>query len=199
MESPRIAKPAAKPYCPSSMKTLLTLLWCALPLVAAAEIYRYVDDDGNVHYTDEPPAQYKDTAKPVDLEPLRTVDLPSVSGVQSAGASQTGRSAGQGGAAAYSNVTIARPLNEQTIRDASNTLTVVVQTQPSLRTDLGHGLRFLLNGEPVNSEPVAANSLTLREVYRGSHTISAEVVAGNGQVIGRATPVTVFMKPPRAR
>lgn len=193
----RIAEPAANPYCPNCMKHLLTLLCCALPLVAAAEIYRYVDEDGSVHYTDEPPPEHKDAAETVDLEPLRTVESRAPASPPTITRS-TQQSAKAGGDL-YSAVKIARPLNEQTIRDASNTLTVVVQSEPALRTTLGHRVRFFLDGAAVNSEPIASNTITMREVYRGTHTVGAEIVDGQGRVIGSAEPATVYMKPPRVR
>ena len=46
-------------------KYIVFLCWLgALPgLVAAGEIYRYVDEQGRVHYTDEPPPQYERKAE----------------------------------------------------------------------------------------------------------------------------------------
>lgn len=179
------------------MKHLLTLLCCALPLVAAAEIYRYVDEDGSVHYTDELPPEHENAAETVDLEPLRTVESRAPAATSTL--SRSTRQPKQAGGATYSSVEIARPVNEQTIRDASNTLTVVVQSEPPVRTNLGHRVRFLLDGKAVNSEPIASNTITMREVYRGTHTVSAEIVDSQGQVIGGTDPVTVYMKPPRVR
>ena len=40
--------------------SLLLAGLCATTAVAAAEVYRWVDDDGNVHYTESLPPEYKD-------------------------------------------------------------------------------------------------------------------------------------------
>lgn len=179
------------------MRFILLLLTLALALPASAEIYRYVDDDGSVHYTDEPPPEHEGAAEAVDLEPLPTVKSRTPAGLPDVAQSRQQPTSASG--EQYSAVKIARPLNEQTIRDASHTLTVVVQSTPPVRTNMGHRVRFFLDGKPVNSEPIASNTMTMREVYRGTHTVSAEIVDAQGRVIGSAAPATVFMKPPRAR
>ena len=175
----------------------LTLLLCLLPAVAAAEIYRYVDEQGNVHYTDEPPARYEQQAEQVEVEPVQTVNsrVPSAPPPVRPSRSQDGSAP----AGLYDQVRIGQPANEQTIRDASHTLTVVVQSEPPLRTKLGHGAVFYLDGQRVNDTPLSKTSLTLTDVYRGVHTISVDYVDASGAVIAQTTPVTVFMKPPRVR
>ncbi|MBR9812666.1 DUF4124 domain-containing protein [bacterium] len=181
------------------MKQLLAIVLLFASAAAAAEIYRYVDDDGSVHYTDEPPAEYKDAAEAVELEPVPTIELDAPTQIDVSRTQRSAKTADRGGSQSYAQVAIAQPQNEQTIRDATHTLTVVVQSEPALRTKLGHGVRFFLDGDAVNSEPLNSNTLVMREVYRGAHTVSAEIVNAQGNVVGTAEAVTVFMKPPRAR
>lgn len=58
-----------------SRTTTLALLLCLLPLSAAGEVYKWIDDDGTVHYGQKPPAgQQAETVKPqssVDTEAAR--------------------------------------------------------------------------------------------------------------------------------
>lgn len=175
----------------------LTLLLCLLPLVAAAEIYRYVDDQGKVHYTDEPPARYKDQAQAVEVEPVQTIRsrVPQVAPARQGSAPRGASAPG----ALYTRVEITEPGNEQTIRDASHELPVLVQMQPTLRTEMGHGVVFYLDGQRVNATPSSRPGITLTEVYRGVHTVSADIVDASGNVLAQAKPVSVFMKPPRVR
>ena len=179
------------------MRLAFALLLALAATPAAAEIYRYVDDDGSVHYTDEPPAEHKDAAETVDLAPIPTVEPPAPVTASAPPGSESKSSQDTG--PLYRDVSIVRPFNEQTIRDATHQLPVVVQTTPTLRTDLGHRVRFILDGSPLDGEPVASNTVTMQDVYRGEHTVSAEILDAGGRVIGSASPVTVFMKPPRAR
>ena len=55
------------------IRTLSALLALALPLAVAAEgeIYKVVDEDGNVTFTDQRPS---DTAQPMDLPPLSVIE-----------------------------------------------------------------------------------------------------------------------------
>jgi len=39
------------------MNRTIALLLCSLPLAASADIYKWVDDKGQVHYSQNPPAQ----------------------------------------------------------------------------------------------------------------------------------------------
>ncbi|MDZ7828580.1 MAG: DUF4124 domain-containing protein [Halofilum sp. (in: g-proteobacteria)] len=50
---------------------LLILLFLAATPLAAGELYRWIDDDGTVHFSDRKPA---DDAESVDLEPLNLAD-----------------------------------------------------------------------------------------------------------------------------
>lgn len=46
----------------NASKLVILGLLCALPLVSSAQLYKYVDEEGNVHFTDQPqsiPQQYR--------------------------------------------------------------------------------------------------------------------------------------------
>ena len=49
---------------------VLLALWLPLTLAAQGEIYKVVDKDGNVTFTDQRPS---DTAQPMDLPPLSVI------------------------------------------------------------------------------------------------------------------------------
>lgn len=168
------------------------LLMGGLPVLAgAAEIYRYVDEQGRVHYTDEPPAKYERKAEAINLDGVQTYDGARLQAQPRAPRPEP-ESANSAG---YERVQMIRPSSEQTIRDASNTLTVSVQLTPPLRTKMGHRLQFFLDGQPSGG-PTTATSRTLVEVYRGAHSVQAVVVDRSGGQIGQTETRTVYMKPP---
>ncbi|MDR3416358.1 MAG: DUF4124 domain-containing protein [Nevskia sp.] len=70
------------------MNRAIALLLCCLPLAASADIYKWVDDKGQVHYSQNPPAQghYEDV----------TPQLP-MSGTTTGGSRPAGRSAAASG------------------------------------------------------------------------------------------------------
>lgn len=168
---------------------LLIGLGALTGVVSAGEIYRYVDEQGRVHYTDEPPAQYERKAEALDLDGVQTYRGARVQTEPRAPRREADQVLG------YERVQLLRPSSEQTIRDASHTLTVSVQLVPPLRTKLGHRLQFFLDGQPAG-RPTSSTSQTLTEVYRGTHTVQAVVVDASGRQIAQTESRTVYMKPP---
>lgn len=161
------------------MRILLILL-LILPGLAAAEIYRWVDEDGVVHYSDRPAADAEKVELP-DLQRMDTVSAPVEA--QDTEAETT-----------TPEVRIEAPESEQTFRDPRGLVPVAV----SLSRDLAPGQRlvYYLDGEAVG-EPTRNRSLQLEGVTRGEHRLSVAVTA-DGEEIARSTPVTFFMHQPSA-
>ncbi|WP_165856881.1 DUF4124 domain-containing protein [Marinobacter sp. JSM 1782161] len=53
---------------PAALVLALATLWSSGP---AAEVFRWVDRDGAIHFGDEVPAAYKETARPVAVDAAR--------------------------------------------------------------------------------------------------------------------------------
>jgi hypothetical protein len=66
---------------------LLLLLLLAVTPLAAGELYKWVDEDGTVHFSDRKPA---DGAERVDLEPLNVADPVDTDGTAGAAATDSG-------------------------------------------------------------------------------------------------------------
>lgn len=156
----------------------------------AAEVYRHVDADGVVHYSDQPPTK---GAKPVVLPPIQVV-VPV--GRSAAGSSPATEAAGRPDltAAAPLSVSIMSPTPDETFRGDDRQLPVSVRMDRPLPD--GYGLLYLLDGAPQNGEPTRALNYTLQGVERGEHTVVVAAVDDSGQEVVRTAPVTVHMKPP---
>ncbi len=168
------------------MRSLIAIL-LLVPLVASAEIYRYVDDEGNVVFTDEPPA---DDAEPLELEPLPTTRFETGTpppATDTADQPATGP--------AYARVAIAAPAPEATVRNATQTVPVSVELEPALQPD--HTLTVFLDGQP-RITGATGTSHTLENVYRGRHTVAAAVLDAAGNEIARSETVTFFKHQPSA-
>lgn len=157
----------------------------------AGEVYRYTDEQGRVHYTDEPPPAYEDSAEKVELDGIQTY-TPQRAQTKPR---EPEREPDVEATRRYESVTITRPSNEQTLRDPQPTLTVSVQTTPPLRTKLGHQLRYFFNGKPVGAA-TTATSRTIPDVYRGTHTLQVIVVDRGGRQVAQSPTIRVFKKPP---
>lgn len=169
-----------------------------LPCAAAAEIYRYVDKDGVVHYTDKPPDK---TAKPAKLPPLHTMDAIAPSGPVVAPAAPPAVRTPLEDVKPEVPVplgelraSLVSPRPDQTFHTAERTVPVTVALDRPLAE--GQGLIYFLDDTPQSPEPVRSLSATLTEVERGEHRVSAAVVDETGAELARTPPVTVHMKPP---
>jgi hypothetical protein len=169
------------------MRTLLLpllLLIAAVP--ARADVYRWVDAEGHVHYGDKAPAP---GAKPVELPPLQFI-----SGASPAAPAGTAKTPAAAPAAESVALNIVSPTPDQTLRGTDRKLAVSVAMQKPLPE--GAGLVYLLDGNPRTSKPVQDLSYTISDVVRGSHLVAVAVVDGRGKELGRAPPVLVHIKPP---
>lgn len=158
---------------------LLSLL-LILPGLAGAGIYRWVDENGVVHYGDRPPGN----AERVDLPELQRKD---------AVATETAATEPEPKPAAP-RLRIEQPQPEQTFRDPRGPVPVTVGLSPELTP--GQRLVYYLDGRPI-AEPTRERRLQLEGVPRGEHRLSVAVTDGDEE-IARSEPVTFFMQPPSA-
>lgn len=161
---------------------LLPLLGATGP--AAADVYRWTDARGVIHYTDQPPAK---DAKPVELPKLQTYRAaPAGAAAAPAPASEQDEPL-----AAAAPLRIASPQPDETIRDVEGRIPVALAAtlQP------GEGLIYLLDGQPQSAEPTQALGTVFSGVERGQHEIGVILLGADGRERGRAKPVTVFLMP----
>lgn len=160
---------------------LLAVLACAG--VQAQDIYKTVDENGNVVYTDQKPSE---DAVPMTLPELTVVD-PVELGDPGA---TTGQSATNAAAAPQFNLAITAPAEEQTIVNTGYLLDVAVSVDRQLPS--GARFRYLVDGEERLVS--ASQNVTLEQVWRGTHQLSVELVGQSGEPLGRAGPVTFYMR-----
>jgi hypothetical protein len=149
---------------------------------AAPEVYKWTDDRGVVHYTDKPP---KKGAKPVQLPPLQSYESPAMPAPPPA--------APEAPPPAKVSVQIVSPPAEETFRDT--TVPVAVVVSPSLAS--GQQLLYFLDSAP-NGTPTVSTSRVFADLERGSHDIAVAVLDARGRELSRAS-VKVFLMPPVAK
>jgi hypothetical protein len=157
------------------------------------QVYKWVDKDGVVHYSNQPPA---DNAKPAKLPPIQTYKggtNPNLSkfAKPTAGAA----AAGSPGAGATSLIEIVTPSHDETFRGGERVVPVAVVVTPQLVE--GQKLIYLLDGTPA-SAPTTDTSFALTGVERGSHTVSVALVDALGETVATSPGVNFHMKPPTA-
>lgn len=165
---------------------LFPLLLLTVAGTVRAEVYRWVDADGHVHYGDKAPTP---GARPAELPPLQFIS----SGLPAGGATATTPAAAVPVAESVA-LNIVSPTPDQTLRGSDRRLAVAVAMQKPLPE--GAGLVYLLDGNPRTSKPVQDLSFTMTDIDRGTHLVAVAVVDARGKELGRAAPVLVHIKPP---
>lgn len=165
------------------MRVLCLLAVFVAVQVGATEVYWWVDANGQSHYSD----QWQPGAEKVHI-----ADSP---GFNSPQASQGGNAGSAGGAnqpatagSRYESLEIARPAEQEVVWNIEGQLPVSVRVTPALRP--GDGLRLYLDGKQ-QEVPAGSTDAQLQEVYRGAHTLKAEVVNEAGSVL-IGSPTTSF-------
>lgn len=158
---------------------LSIVLWATS---ASAAIYKWTDEQGNVHYSDEP----HEGAAPMDLPPVPVFESPDIQ-VDLTPPPQPDE------AGTYQAFAIADPEREATVRNDDGVLDVHLRVEPELKP--GHRVQLYLDGQPVGP-PKPSPDLRLSGIYRGAHTVSAAIVNGTGQTLAEAGPVTFYMHRP---
>lgn len=173
---------------------LIFLFILSLITVAHADqVYKWVDAQGNVHYSDKP----HPGAEKVKIAPPQSYSAPADSGSTSAAGGDR-RRAGPAVPTKYT-LSIVSPKPEQTIWN-TRSVSVSVGVSPGLSP--GDTVTFELDGRHLG--PLAGTSATFDDLDRGQHSVSAILTTAKGQVI-KAGPVTFFLrqatvfhgKPPR--
>lgn len=157
--------------CRLSLISAITFL---LSAPVAAEVYRQVDAQGNVTYTDEPSDQ--SPAEKVKIRPVTTVTLPKPEAVREP---EQLREKVEKEGAAYSRLGFVAPENEQAFYSGSGDVSFQVSSSPGLKR--GHKYEVTLDGQPVGQSE--SGTVTVRNINRGTHQAGVGIVDRSGVTI----------------
>jgi hypothetical protein len=154
------------------MQVLFVFLALAL---GSADVYRWVDADGQAHYTDRP----ERGAERITI----TVSPPASSSARNGTANINTKAGGDDSTipvTGYQSLTITRPTQEQVLWNIEGQLDVAAEVQPELQPE--HALRFRLDGRMMLAEP-GVTQARFSEVFRGEHTLQVEAVDASGRAL----------------
>lgn len=171
------------------LAALLTLAISAATTADAAQsrIYKTVDAEGNVVFTDIPPRE-DTSAEQIIIENPNSFKVEEALGpadqwiVEPSDAEEVPFS--------YRSLNIASPADDETIRDNSGNVSVIAVTNPRLQS--GHRLRLLMDGQPAQDG--VQSQFDLQNVDRGSHSIALEIIDASGSVIKRSESSTFHLQ-----
>lgn len=164
----------------------LTMLLLINPL--RAEIYKWTDSNGNVHFSDKPHAG----AQIITIKPTQTYSPssqvePSISPAIEEGEDEDENEASPTG---YTKIMIAQPQDQETLRNNQRMVSVIADIEPELKK--GDTIQLLFDGSPAGP-PQTTPAFILNGVNRGSHTLSLQVLNAESATIGTSQSITFFM------
>jgi hypothetical protein len=168
---------------------LLLMLCCALTLPVKAAVYRWLDHDGVVHYSDQPTPG----AKAIDLPETSHYAPPALGNAVPQPAEEKSGAPATGGP--YKRFSIVHPADGETLHNATGDLDVTMGLEPGLRK--GHQIQLVLDGLGAR-QTVDSLHAVLKHVERGAHTLQAEVLDAGGRTLIRAMPVRFYLLMPSA-
>lgn len=178
-------------YLASTIATGMLVILSTTLEAAQSKIYRSVDKDGNVVFTDIAP-KIDGPNETVELGNTNSFEVEEALGQRQEWVVEGAGSEGAESEAVGSNYTalvIQSPANDETIRENTGNLTVVAALTPEIRP--GHRLRLLLDGVLVGEGSQAV--FDLLNIDRGSHTLTTELVDQSGTVLISSSTTTFHM------
>ncbi len=163
-------------------------LLALLCLPAHGQVYRHVDAQGNVTYSDEP----MEGGEAIEVKPVTTVTLPKPQVVLE---TDKLREEVKREGAVYDSVAIVSPTNDQAFHSGSGDVEFRVTSSPALKQ--GHKYEVTLDGQPVGQ--TTSDVIVVNNVFRGTHEARAHIVDENGVQVKTGDPVTFTVHRPSLR
>jgi len=163
----------------------MRVIWILLLIATAAaraDVYKSTNADGEVVYSDTPTRGAEHLKMPAlpsyTPPPVRTISRPAHTLVQQI---------------TYERFTLSSPANEAIIRNNLGSVVMETVLTPALMSSLGHRIQYYLDGVAQGAS-IDAATLTLSNVDRGEHQLSASVLDATGKVLIATVETTVFVK-----
>lgn len=151
-----------------------------------AQVYRWVDEDGVVHYSDRHHPGAEQIHLPTSGRSTATIRA-RVPTTRRA-APEPEPAAGEG-PFSYEVLEVSSPAAEETLWNIEGVLNVTLNLQPSLQQ--GHRVRVFFDGTP---SMVSGTSFQIEEVYRGVHNVQVEILDEAGQLMIRSLPNRFYVQ-----
>ena len=155
----------------------------------SADIYKSVDKNGVVTFSDTPPKEKSASNERIEL-PAHTNRMPSIEVPERLVSENSEAPANP------SILIITAPLDNATIPTGPGIFEVLVDVQPPLKDD--ELVELYLDDTPV-APPQKIPQLTLTYVTLGAHKLEIRRVSSSGDLLDSSAPITVFGLRPSAR
>jgi hypothetical protein len=176
------------------LASLLCSIFPFLAVNAADKVYKTRDKDGNVVFSDVPPATAVEAEK-------AAIEVRETNTYEPGGGRKSGigdrqpwivdeNDEGEPEFIPYSTLQVIAPLNDTPLRDNTGNVSVQLSVEPALAG--GHRLRVLMDGKTVGED--GGLSFSIKNVDRGTHSLVVQVLDAEGKVMQTSEPSTFHMQ-----
>lgn len=174
------------------MKFILFML-IGLGTAVAGDIYRWIDENGNEAYSDQP----TENAEKIELRHsmiYTPVAIPESNDINDDNQAATEQSeTDQTEPAPNYQLTIISPEDDAGIRVNNGDVVVNLQVIPALVPERGDKIQLYLDSLPVGV-PMPQLSFILENLERGTHQLSAVVLNASGELLAQSTTTTFHLQ-----
>jgi len=156
------------------------LLACSAAL--ATTVYKWVDENGVIHYSDQPHA---------NAQKLQVAGVQTYSPGSSARSTASEPEEAAPAPNPYKGCAIAQPLPEQNLPNAQSVF-IRVQSDPVPRP--GDRIFITLDGQGLNGGQATGMSYNVTPIDRGAHTAAAQIRGNDNQILCQTPPVTFYIQ-----
>lgn len=169
------------------MKKRSVGLWLLLllPLIVNAEIYKSIDADGHVSFSDRPVVG----SEPVKLKSVTTYTYKA----PSLKLKPKPKPDKQPIDVAYQKLTLLSPLNKQTIRSQEGIVNIRFSSVPALKKKRGHFYQLILDGQ-VLVDDLSEGQYVLSGIDRGEHVLSIRLLDADDRLLIESNRNIFYMR-----
>ena len=166
---------------------LVMMLTLAMLTYGQTRIYKVVDANGNITFTDKPPVSSQEKSSSVELNKI------NISAPTQERARNSSTETNKPEARIDYDISITSPPDSTTIPMGPGNFSLSATVTPAIES--GDKLQLLLNGEPYGKPQITSN-WGLKNVLRGAHDLSVQAISNSGKALSQSRPVRVYVLRP---
>lgn len=167
-------------------RILFTLISLACSVALATTVYKWVDENGVIHYSDQPHP---------NAQKLQVVGVQTYSGhaaaVRAPGPGESDSSAAPPNP--YKGCAIAQPLDQQNLPNAQSVF-IRIAADPVPRG--GDRIYITMDGQALNGGQPTGLSFNVTPIERGAHSVQAQIRSQDDQVLCQTPTITFYVQQP---
>lgn len=174
-------------------KTLLMVIFgfalAATVSPLTADVYKTVDENGNVTYTDRPPA---DGSKPIELAPISVIETPEYVRAPEKTAEDVEEVSLKTLRRDYRDFAIVSPQPEESIWSPDGPVSIAWHAQLDLQQ--GMQVTILLDGK--KQATTTQQMIVVPGLERGEHTVKAELRDSKNRTVATTQQIVFYVRQP---